>query len=68
MFDLDEIIENLKSRDYIDTHRSESPLVQAPDAYFLDTSFLTIDEQVEYVLQLATSKIIEKNKTTITTC
>lgn len=68
LLDLDEIVENLKSRDYIDTHRAESPLVQAPDAHYLDTSFLTIDEQVEYVLQLATSKIIEKNKTTITTC
>lgn len=68
MLDLDEILHNLKSRDYLDTHREESPLVQAPDAYHLDTSFLTIDEQVEYVLHLATSKIVEQNKTRSTVC
>jgi cytidylate kinase len=60
--DLDEIIENLKTRDRIDTTRSESPLRQAEDAHFLDTTFMTVDEQVEYVLQLATSSIIKINK------
>jgi cytidylate kinase len=62
MVDLDEIIENLKTRDRIDTTRSESPLRQAEDAHFLDTTFMTVDEQVEYVLQLATSSIIKINK------
>lgn len=60
--DLDEIIENLQTRDRLDTTRSESPLRKAEDAHFLDTTFMTIDEQVEYVLQLATSSIIKVNK------
>jgi cytidylate kinase len=60
--DLDEIIENLKTRDRIDTTRSESPLRRAEDAHLLDTTFMTVDEQVEYVLQLATSSIIKINK------
>ena len=32
----EEIIENVKQRDYIDTHREVSPLTQAPDAVVLD--------------------------------
>lgn len=60
--DLDEIIENLKIRDYLDTTRPESPLRMAKDAHYLDTTYMTIDEQVEYVLQLATSRIIEVNR------
>jgi cytidylate kinase len=57
---LDEIIENLTQRDLLDTTRKESPLRKAPDAYVLDTTHLTIDEQVEIVVRLATEKIIEK--------
>lgn len=60
--DLDEIIENLQTRDRIDTTRTESPLRKAEDAHFLDTTYMTIDEQVEYVLQLATTKILEVNR------
>lgn len=66
--DLDDIIENLKNRDRIDTTREESPLRQAEDAILLDTTFMTIDEQVEYVLQLAASKIIGVNKVGSTMC
>jgi cytidylate kinase len=62
IIDLDEIIENIQTRDRIDTTRSENPLRKADDAHFLDTTFMTIDEQVEYVLQLATSSIIKVNK------
>jgi cytidylate kinase len=53
---IDDIIENLKKRDYIDANRKESPLRQAPDAYYLDTTHLTTDEQAEYVLNLAVGK------------
>mgnify|MGYP005849253001 CR=1 FL=1 len=66
--DLDDIIENLKNRDKIDTTREESPLRKAENAELLDTTFMTIDEQVEYVLQLAASKIIGVNKVGSTMC
>jgi len=51
--DLGEILENIRKRDIIDTTREESPLRQAPDAYVLDTTFMTLDEQVERVVLLA---------------
>jgi CMP/dCMP kinase len=59
---LEEIIENLKKRDHIDTTRKESPLVRAQDAICIDTSFLTIEEQVEKVLEIATSAILEREQ------
>jgi cytidylate kinase len=42
----EEIFENLQQRDYIDTHREESPLTQAPDAIILDNSNMTPAEQM----------------------
>jgi cytidylate kinase len=38
MIDLEEILENLKKRDIIDSTREEGPLVQAEDATLMDTS------------------------------
>lgn len=46
---LDEVMANLNMRDYEDTHREESPLVQAEDAVVLDNSFMTPSEQLEFV-------------------
>ncbi|MCD8282786.1 MAG: (d)CMP kinase [Prevotella sp.] len=43
--DFNEILENVKQRDYTDTHRQISPLRQAPDALFLDNSNMTREEQ-----------------------
>ncbi|HET8860633.1 (d)CMP kinase [Marivirga sp.] len=54
-----EIEENLLSRDKMDSERKENPLVIPKDAYILDTSELTLPEQVDYVLQLATEKMIK---------
>ena len=48
---LEEIIENLRKRDEIDSNRSEGPLKRAVDAIDLDTSFRSMDEQVEFVLE-----------------
>ena len=45
-----ELLENLQHRDYIDTTRDESPLRQATDAKLLDTTNLSIEQQVEQVL------------------
>ena len=49
---LDQIVENLEERDRIDSTREESPLRQAPDAYLLDTTNLTIESQVQYILRI----------------
>ncbi len=48
----DEILKNVKERDYIDTHRDDSPLVKANDAIEIDNSHLTREQQFEKVLQL----------------
>lgn len=53
--DLEDIRENIMKRDIIDTTREESPLRRAPDAYELDTTYMTLDEQVERVVLLADS-------------
>ena len=47
----DEILANVKERDYIDQHREVSPLVQADDAILLDNSHLTIDQQNEWLME-----------------
>lgn len=49
---MDDIRDNLASRDYEDTHRKENPLVQAPDAIVLDNTDLTREEQLDFVLKL----------------
>lgn len=56
LVDLDEVIDNLLQRDKIDTGRVESPLRQADDAIVIDTTHITIDEQVDEVIRLAMSK------------
>ncbi|GAB2719527.1 cytidylate kinase [Hymenobacter frigidus] len=48
---LDDIIENLRKRDHLDSTRAESPLRRAADAVLLDTTHLVIDEQVDFVLE-----------------
>ena len=53
LVDIEEIIENIKKRDLIDTTRKESPLRKADDAIDIDTSYMTLDEQVEMVCILA---------------
>ena len=45
-----DILANVKERDYIDSHREVSPLRQAEDAIVLDNSHMTIPEQKEWLL------------------
>lgn len=49
--DYDLILQNVKQRDYIDTHRKVSPLLKAPDAIVLDNSNMTIAQQDEWLMQ-----------------
>ena len=58
LVDLDTIIANLQKRDEIDSQRKESPLVQARDAIVIDTTHITIDEQVDEVVRLALGRIV----------
>lgn len=50
---LEEIKRNLEERDAIDTGRAENPLLKAEDAIEIDTSYLTFEQQVNKVLDLA---------------
>ena len=49
--DYDEILQNVEERDRIDSTREISPLRQAPDAIVLDNSYLTIEEQKQWLLE-----------------
>jgi cytidylate kinase len=49
--DYEDILKNVQERDYIDSHREESPLRQAEDAILLDNSNMTIDEQKQWLLE-----------------
>lgn len=59
---VEEIKANIEKRDRIDTTRAESPLTQAPDAIPLDTTHMTIEEQVDWVVGLADRRIAELHR------
>lgn len=48
----EEVYNNVVERDYIDTHRDESPLIKANDAIEIDNSNISKKEQFEMVLKL----------------
>ena len=49
---LSEITSDLQNRDQLDSSRDISPLVQAEDAITINTSKLTIDEQIEKIVEI----------------
>ena len=53
----EEVLQNVEERDYIDTHRDDSPLVKAVDAIEIDNSSLSKKEQFELVLKLVKEKL-----------
>lgn len=53
----EEVLHNVEERDYIDTHREDSPLVKAADAIEIDNSAMSKTEQFELVLKLVQDKI-----------
>lgn len=59
MVDIDTIVENLRKRDEIDSNRKESPLRKAADAIVLDTTHITVEEQVDEVIRLALTRILD---------
>ena len=56
----EEVLQNVEERDYIDTHRDDSPLVKADDAIEIDNSSLSKKEQFEIVLHLVNEKLDSK--------
>jgi cytidylate kinase len=57
LIDLDEVVSNIQQRDKIDTSRAESPLKKADNAIEIDTTNITIDEQVDEVVRMALPKL-----------
>ena len=49
--DIEQIKTDIEQRDYQDMNREISPLKQADDAYYLDTSNMTIDEVVNSIIE-----------------
>jgi len=49
----EDVLHNVQERDYIDSHRKDSPLIKAEDAIEIDNSNLSLDEQLQKILQLA---------------
>lgn len=49
---VEKVLHDLKERDTQDTTRAISPLKQAPDAYVIDTSVLSLDEVVSKILEI----------------
>jgi cytidylate kinase len=48
----EEVLKNVEERDYIDTHREDSPLLKDKNAIEIDNSHLTREEQFDKVLTL----------------
>ena len=46
----EEVLANVKQRDFLDSTRAESPLRQAPDAVVLDNSHMSLAEQKQWIL------------------
>ena len=54
----EEVLKNVEERDYIDTHRADSPLVKDENAIEIDNSHLSREEQFEKVLNLVNAILI----------
>lgn len=56
--DFDQLLEEIKQRDYNDSHREISPLKQAEDAILVDTTGNTLEESVALLLKLIRGHIL----------
>ena len=54
---LEELKQEIALRDKLDSERQASPLIQADDAIFIDTTYLTVDEVSEKIMQLAKERM-----------
>ena len=66
LFDNDQLVDfevvktNLLKRDKMDATRKDSPLVKVDDAELIDTTYMTFDEQVDQIINLATGRMLAK--------
>ena len=54
----EEILKNVIDRDYRDSHREIAPLTKAPDAVYIDSTGMTIEEEAEAVIRIIKEKRI----------
>ena len=52
----EDLFEEIKMRDYLDSNREISPLIKAKDAIIIDTTNLTMDEQIKKITSLMIHK------------
>lgn len=52
----EEVLESIKERHKLETERKIAPLVQAPDAVYIDSTNMTIDEEAEAVIKIIEEK------------
>ena len=53
----EDVLADVKQRDYQDTHRAAAPLKQADDAVLLDTSELNFEQSFEAMKKMITEKV-----------
>jgi len=62
---LEDVKEQLDQRDQFDSAREFSPLRRADDAIVIDTTNLTIEEQVERIMQYIRNRTVQQSASTI---
>lgn len=58
---LESVEEELRKRDYIDSHREFAPLKPASDSVLIDTSFMKVDDVVQRILDIVEKKQSQGN-------
>ncbi len=53
----DEVLKNVEKRDFIDQNRDIAPLKQADDAFVVDNSNLTREEQLQKVIEIVNNRL-----------
>ena len=56
----EKVLEDVHKRDYNDMHRETSPLKQAEDAVLIDSTNMSIEEVVDFVIEAVTGEDIRK--------
>ena len=57
MVPFDEVLDDIEERDVRDSTRDDSPLRAAADAIVVDTTDLSIDQVVDRILDLVSTKV-----------
>lgn len=57
----DEVLADLKKRDYNDSHRTVAPLVPAETAIVVDTTGMTLEQSIDKLMSIIEKKLNENN-------